>query len=166
MAKENLFALKQLVQHLEDRDSNLKRDMSLYEAAFHKLPVPVAIWSSNSSGLCESCRVTGAPSPGWSEPNPDNHVFSLYHCHNLREQLRQIMPDVLSGNDRSFICKDVHSDTCIWTYLQPRRSPGGDCVDGVTGISVDITTGSSLMSRVGVNLLGSAVVKKEGDNVE
>jgi hypothetical protein len=140
MSRERLAVLRKMAQELDDRDSELTRDMSLLESAFHNFPIPVAIWSTNEMGLCESRRVTDAPSPGWSidtsVDDDSDHVTSLYRCQSLKEQLGQKILEALGGRAQSFVCQG--DNACIWTHIQPRKTARG--VEGVTGISMDITS--------------------------
>jgi hypothetical protein len=155
MSRERLAVLRKMAQELEDRDSELTRDMSLLESAFHNFPIPVAIWSTNERGLCESRRVTDAPSPGWSidmsVDDRSDHVTSLYKCQSLREQLSQKILEALEGRTQSFVCQG--DNACIWTHIQPRKTDQG--VVGVTGISMDITSSFGALKDIQENYFHS-----------
>jgi hypothetical protein len=137
MSRESLATLKKLVQELEDRDLDLKRDMSLFETAFKSFPIPVTIWSTDKRGFCESCRVIGTDTPGWSfTPAEPANAADLYHCSGIKSQLPVRIERALAGLTQSFICQE--DSACIWTLVQPTWS--NQEVIGVVGISMDITS--------------------------
>lgn len=154
MSRERLAVLKKMAQELEERDSGIERDMSLFESAFHNFPIPVAIWSTDRKGLCESRRVTDVPSPGWSTDAAnigDDHVSSFYRCQSLRDQLDSKIRAALDGNAQSFVCQG--DDACIWTHIQPRETAEG--VVGVMGISMDITSSFGALAEMQGNIFYS-----------
>lgn len=152
MSRERLAVLRKMAQELEERDSGIERDMSLFESAFHNFPIPVAIWSTDRKGLCESRRVTDVPSPGWSiDTSNGDHVSSLYRCQNLRDQLETKIRAALGGDAQSFVCQG--DDACIWTHIQPRETAEG--VVGVMGISMDITSSFGALAEMQGNIFHS-----------
>ena len=162
MPRESLATLRKIVQDLEDRDTDLKRDMSLFEAAFKSFPVPVAIWSTDESGLCESRRVTGATSSGWSGTSSEVlSAVDLYRCPSLKAQLVSRIEQALTGTAQSFVCQG--EDACIWTHVQPRRM--NEEVVGVVGISVDVTSSFEALAAIR-DTLSLPPNSKEEDHVE
>lgn len=141
-SSESLSRLKTLVEELEDRDTGLKRDASLFEAVFNDFPIPVAIWLADEKGLCMSQKASGSTSKGWSvpPPPPDNvtpfRVISLYQCAELRKDVENNFKKVMSGKQISFLSE--LEDVYIWTRLTPRFQEDGSC-SGVIGVSWDLT---------------------------
>ena len=136
-SKERISKLKCLVDELSDRDRQLKADASMFEDFFKNFPIPVTMWSLDSSGNVLSKRGNTVIK---DECTSLENMFLKDYSQDFMDAHRK----ALAGEPTSFF--SVLPDNTYYTRLVPRKKSGS--VTGITGISWNITSNYKIIETL------------------
>tara|TARA_R110002060_G_scaffold25137_8_gene34298 strand:+ start:7691 stop:8227 length:537 start_codon:yes stop_codon:yes gene_type:complete len=134
---KNLEKLYDLVGGLCDRDTQLKRDMQLFESFFDSFPIPVTMWSVTKEKAVISQRGNGFIC------SKASCLEELFSCPIIRDKSLVNHEKALRGETTSYF---VQTDKTVhYVKLVPRRNDTNE-ISGVSGIAWDVTVNAVLLS--------------------
>ena len=126
-----------LVSELSDRDTQLKRDMNLFEEFFETFPIPVTMWSISPEKVLLSKRGNGFVCHEASCLN------DLFTCPDVRDLSIEKHQEALQGQKVDYFAKS--GKNVYFIKLLPRYDDAKK-ICGVTGVSWDVTANAVILS--------------------
>ena len=129
-SKNNLAALKDLVEKLSDRDVKVKRDVFLFEEFFSNFPIPVTIWAVSGEGTVVSQRGNGLVRKNAAR------IETLFSSESNKPECIEIHKKALQGESTQ---KLIHqNEKVFFVVVVPRRDDLGG-ISGAAGLAWDVT---------------------------
>lgn len=134
-----LSRLRELCEELNDRDSQLKKDIQLFDGFFNNFPIPVTMWSIGKDHTILSKRGNAFTC------HEASSLEEIFKCPMIREQSITKHESALQGNTVSYFVED--SGNVYWTRLVPRKNDKEEVI-GVIGLAWDVTTNAIMLASL------------------
>jgi hypothetical protein len=135
--RPEITRLKSLVNELNNRDDQLKKDFQLFEDFFHNFPIPVTMWSITKDKTIVSQRGNGFAC------QKAKNLEDLFQCPVIKEMSLERHELALKGTKVDYFVKT--DEKVYFAKLVPRRGENDDIV-GVSGIAWDVTSNVIMLS--------------------
>ena len=133
----NINRLKTLVNELSDRDTQMRKDHSLFEDFFENFPIPVTVWSItkdhtivSQKGHDFTCKKASC-------------LDEMFQCPVIKETSLEKHELALKGSKVEYIVST--GDSTYYAKLVPRFNDNHEVV-GVTGIAWNVTSNAVMLS--------------------
>ena len=136
--KDRLSKLRVLVDSLNDRDVNMKKNMQMFEMFFENFPIPVTLWTISKDGALVSQHGNGIICE-----NADN-VEHLFTCPIISELSHEAHEKAFTGKNSNFLAKT--DENLFYVSVVPHVLDGS--VNSVSGIAWDITSNAIMLASI------------------
>jgi hypothetical protein len=137
LRSESLENLKSLVNDLSDRDTQLKKDMQLFEEFFETFPIPVTMWSISAESTLLSKRGNGFIC------HKASCLDDLFLSDKVKELSIKSHARALEGARVDYFART--EDSVFYVKLLPRHDENKE-ICGVTGVSWDVTSNAIILA--------------------
>jgi hypothetical protein len=135
-AKDRLSKLRVLVDSLNDRDEEMKRNMQMFDRFFDNFPIPVTMWTIAKDGAVISQRGNGIV-----HEHADS-VDALFECPILSGMAHEAHELAFAGEHKSFLART--EDNFYYVSIVPYVVD--DKVSSVSGIAWDVTSNAFMLA--------------------
>ena len=136
-SRPGIARLKSLVDELNNRDDQLKKDFQLFEDFFHNFPIPVTMWSITKDKTIVSQRGNGFAC------QKAKSLEDLFLCPVIKEMSLVRHELALKGTKVDYFVKTA--EKVYFAKLVPRKDEDNNIV-GVSGIAWDVTSNAIMLS--------------------
>jgi len=136
---KRLTRLKNLVEELNHKDDQLKKDFQLFEDFFDNFPIPVTMWSITKDRVVISQRGNG-----FACQKADS-LETMFMCPHIRDASLEQHAKALEGEKVDYFVKT--EDKIYYAKLVPRINDNKDIL-GVSGIAWDVTSNAVMLACI------------------
>lgn len=137
-AKDRLSKIRVLVNSLNDRDLNMKKNMEMFEKFFENFPIPVTLWTISKDGAVVSQHGNGIICENAVD------VEQLFECPVISEMSHEAHEKAFLGENSNFLART--EGNFYYVSVVPHAVEGS--VNSVSGIAWDITSNAVILAAV------------------